>query len=95
MRDADGPRDIDAQLATAANNQAVVQALTAPPAAERLSAGFVLAKRLWIEWNVANGRPRGLADLDVAAAEHNLAMVARREERFAQAEELLSDAAGR
>ncbi|HEV2968359.1 MAG TPA: tetratricopeptide repeat protein [Pirellulales bacterium] len=89
---------IDPLLAADANNQAVLRVLTrpatveVPPSAEGLSAGFVLAKKLWIEWSTANGRPRELADLDVATELYNLGMVALGEERFDQAGELLDDA---
>ena len=47
---------------------------------------------MWIDWNEVNGRPRDLPDAGVAAAEHNLGMVALGNERFEQAEDLLSGA---
>ncbi|HEV3417213.1 MAG TPA: tetratricopeptide repeat protein [Pirellulales bacterium] len=94
----DNRGQIDPLLAADANNQAVLRVLTSPatsdptPAGEGLSAGFVLAKKLWIEWNVANGRPRELADLNVAAELYSLGIVALGEERFDQAGELLDQA---
>jgi hypothetical protein len=91
-READGLGRSDPQLAADANNQAMIRVLTAPPNAESLSAGFVSAKKLWIEWNETNGRPRDLPDSGVATAEHNLAIIALRDERFEQAEDLLNGA---
>ena len=50
------------------------------------------AKKLWIEWNARNSRPRDPHDPHVAQSVHNLGMVAVRDSRYDQAEELLHDA---
>jgi hypothetical protein len=91
-REAESRASSDQQLAVDANNMAVVRLLTRPPGAEGMSAGFVAAKKSWIDWNEANGQPRDLPDSGVAAAEHNLGMVALGDERLDQAEDLLSGA---
>jgi tetratricopeptide (TPR) repeat protein len=91
-RETDDRGSSDPQLAVDANNMAVIHLLTSPPGTEGLSTGFVSAKTLWIDWNEVNGRPRDLPDAGVAAAEHNLGMVALGNERFEQADDLLSGA---
>ncbi|HEY2147484.1 MAG TPA: hypothetical protein VGH32_06080 [Pirellulales bacterium] len=82
----------DRQLAVDENNGAVLRVLTGSPNAAGLSAGFVSAKTLWLEWNDFNGRPRDLPDAGIAVAQHNLGMVALVDNRFEQAEELFTDA---
>lgn len=89
---ADHRPQFDRQLAIDENNGAVLRVLTGPPNAAGLSAGFVSARTLWLEWNEFNGRPRDLPDVGVAVAQHNLGMVALVDNRFEQAEELFTDA---
>jgi hypothetical protein len=83
---------IDLQLAVDANNGAVLRVLNGPPNAAGLSVGFVTAKTIWLEWNEFNGRPREFPEAGIAAAQHNLGMVALVDNRFEQAEELFTDA---
>lgn len=92
----------DPQLAADANNAAVLQVLDpransapalAPNAAlsDSATVGFVLAKRLWTDWNLRHGQSREQPDLRLALVSHNLGMLALDKSRFDQAAELFSE----
>ena len=84
---------IDSPLVADANNQAVLAVLRiSANGAEKLSAGFVPAKKLAEDWNETNGQPRDSANLCLATVEHNLGMAELVEEHFDPAKQSLAEA---